>query len=171
MTRLLAIVLVLALAAPAAAQQPDAIAPPGNAAIDEYLETVPGADGNRRVDRSRSGGLGASERRALEQLGPDGRLAAEVLSASVASDPGARRASRSPGTQRSSEGDGGVAARAESLAAAGEGKSGVAAMLDGVLAGGAGDGPGMGLLLPVVLLGALVLFVLGRVLRGRRPGA
>ena len=92
---LLACLAVLVAAPPALAQGGDTIAPPGNSAIDEYLETVPGADGNRRVDRNRRGGLPAAERRALERLGPDGELAADVLGASLASDPAARRAARS----------------------------------------------------------------------------
>ncbi|MDX6678103.1 MAG: hypothetical protein QOE31_2155, partial [Solirubrobacteraceae bacterium] len=45
--------LLIALPSAAFAQSPQTNAPPGNSAIDEYLETVPGATGNQRP---RSGG-------------------------------------------------------------------------------------------------------------------
>jgi hypothetical protein len=173
---LFAFALVCAFASPASAvaQQRDRIAPPGNSAIDEYLETVPGADGNRPVERGRRGnGLSRSARRRLEALGPDGRLAAEVLGASIASDPGARRAARSPQTSGGPDGADGASASAApasaALAKAGPGSSGLAAVLDGVLTAGTSDGgPGMGALLPLLLIGAAVAFAAGRALRGLR---
>ena len=50
MTRAITALVVLALALPALAhaQAPQTNAPPGNSAVDEYLETVPGASGDAR---------------------------------------------------------------------------------------------------------------------------
>ena len=52
MTRTLSALVVALLCSPlpaaATAQTPLTNAPPGNSAIDEYLETVPGATGNQR---------------------------------------------------------------------------------------------------------------------------
>ena len=88
MTRALSLLVALALlAVPSAAiaQQPQTNAPPGNSAIDEYLETVPGATGNRRPTPPGSGGgaatLPPAERARLERLGPDGKALADVVDA------------------------------------------------------------------------------------------
>jgi len=76
-TVVLVLLAVLSLAAPAAAQQVNA--PPGNSGVDEYLETVPGAGGNRpsTSDTDRSP-LSPGARAELERQGPDGRAAAEL---------------------------------------------------------------------------------------------
>jgi hypothetical protein len=81
-TRLLALLaLVLAFPAAARAQQGETNAPPGNSAIDEYVETVPSASGNRpaRNRDSAPAPLPADERTALEQQGPDGALLADLI--------------------------------------------------------------------------------------------
>ena len=62
MTRVLSTLVALALIAmpsAAIAQKTQTNAPPGNSAIDEYLETVPGATGNQRPRAPGAGG-GAS---------------------------------------------------------------------------------------------------------------
>src|SRR4051794_19430184 len=75
--------LVLAVTGTAAAQQQ--VAPPGVSGVDEYLETVPSADGNRRVPRSgaksQSGALNRRTRRRLNALGDDGKSAAALAEA------------------------------------------------------------------------------------------
>ena len=90
MTRVLtALVALLLLATPAAAtaQEPLTNAPPGNSAIDEYLETVPGSSGSQRPAAARSGGGGAvltpAERARLERLGPDGEALADAVEATA----------------------------------------------------------------------------------------
>lgn len=67
----------LVLAAPAAAQQFNA--PPGNSGVDEYLESVPGAEGNRPTNRdTERSPLAPGARSDLERQGADGRAAAEL---------------------------------------------------------------------------------------------
>lgn len=68
---------VLMLAAPAGAQQNNA--PPGNSGVDEYLETVPGASGNRPTTRDSDGSpLPAGARAKLQRQGSDGDAAAQL---------------------------------------------------------------------------------------------
>jgi hypothetical protein len=160
---LLACLVVLAAAAPSAwAQQGDTIAPPGNSAIDEYLETVPGADGSRPVDRRGANGLSPAQRRALERLGSDGKLAAEVLGASVTSDPAVRRRAR-----EGRAADGKIPIDPPVTPGTAEPRSEVAAVADTVLTGQTTSGPSMGALLPLLLVGTVVFFAISLVLRRR----
>jgi hypothetical protein len=86
----LILTLALALIAPATAgaQQPgERTAPPGNSAIDEYVETVPGSTG-ARPPRRPSGGtdapastLAPKQRQALEAQGEDGKALAALVDA------------------------------------------------------------------------------------------
>lgn len=142
---LIALVLI-AMPAPAMAQQSQTNAPPGNSAIDEYLETVPGATGNRSP-RPPAGGASSAltpgQRARLEQLGSDGKQLADVVDAT------------SPA---------GAASRAHSATPpAAEGRSPLTGVLD---AATGRDGGGMGALLPTILvgtlLGAIALLVLRR---------
>jgi len=167
----LACLLALILAAPASAQKQ--IAPPGNGGVDEYLETVPGAGGNRPVDpngRPNRGGLTPSARRKLAALGKDGRAAAALA---VASAPARDARSTAPGGARSSQ-DGGSDAgssrgrgsatgtAAPGRSAADKGGSALATALRPLLEGGL-----LPLLLLAVLAGAIALAVLKR----RRPSS
>ena len=82
MTRVLAALVALAMFMPAvaAAQDPTRNAPPGNSAIDEYLESVPSATGNEIPGPPAAGGtLTPAQKRALERLGPDGATLASVV--------------------------------------------------------------------------------------------
>src|SRR5215207_873445 len=153
MTRLLPALVALALlAVPAAAtaQAPKTNAPPGNSAIDEYLETVPGASGNQRPRTPATGGgaaakpaLSQAERARLERLGPDGRALADAVDA-TAPPKASRKATETP--------------------LAGDGRSPLSEVLDA--ATGDDGGGGMGVLLPTILLatvlGAIALVVLRR---------
>ena len=97
----LACLLALLLAAPASAQRQ--IAPPGNGGVDEYLETVPGAGGNRPVDRNGrpgGGGLTPAARRKLAALGKDGRAAAALAAATA---PGRNERAKPAGAPGSSQ--------------------------------------------------------------------
>jgi Spy/CpxP family protein refolding chaperone len=154
MRRLLpAFVALLLLAVPATAmgQSAQTNAPPGNSAIDEYLETVPGATGNQRPSAGGEGGAGgggltAAQRARLERLGPDGKtLAAAVDSTSPA------RATMHKGT---------------ATPAAAQGRSPLGEVLDAAT-GQSGDGGGMGAFLPGILL-ASVFGVIALVLLRRR---
>lgn len=76
-TAIAVLLALLLLAVPAAAQQVNA--PPGNAGVDEYLETVPGAGGNRPSDAGADRSpLTPGARSELERQGADGRAAAEL---------------------------------------------------------------------------------------------
>ena len=148
MTRAIAALVVLALALPALAhaQAPQTNAPPGNSAVDEYLETVPGASGNARPRPPAQGGdtvLSAAERARLERLGADGKTLADAIEAtapkSATSDPGAlgESAGRSPARE----------------------------LLDAV--GGNDGGSGMGIVLPAILVAALLAAIMLVLLRRR----
>jgi hypothetical protein len=89
----------LPCAAASAAPTPQSNAPPGNAGVQEYLETVPGGTGDRHTHgivlaRRRSGILGAHARRGLVALGTEGTATAELAQGS-APDDGSRRHARS----------------------------------------------------------------------------
>jgi hypothetical protein len=154
MARLLsALVALVLLAAPAAAlaQSAQTNAPPGNSAIDEYLETVPGATGNQRPSAGGGaagggGGLSDAQRARLDRLGPDGRtLAAAVDATSPA------RATLKKGT---------------ATPAAVQGRSPLGEVLDAAT-GSSSDGGGMGFVLPAILLGSLLGVIALVVIRRR----
>ena len=95
MRSLLLTLLALAGATPAAAQTTK-VAPPGNSGVNEYLETVPTAGGGEPSSTHGSGGgasLPASVRSALAKQGPDGRAA---LSTAEAGAPGAGKGGHAP---------------------------------------------------------------------------
>lgn len=148
-------VALVALPAPAALAQRE-IAPPGNAGVDEYLETVPNGRGNSRVDpnaRPSGGAVSAATRRRLEALGKDGRAAAALA------DAGSDGAAGGPET-------GGVTGRAPGvdLDRAGDGRGGLAT----VVAESVGGGEGMGAALPTLML--LTLLAAGAYAIRRRRG-
>jgi hypothetical protein len=153
MKRMLAALVAIAMCVPAAAvaQGARTNAPPGNSAIDEYLETVPGATGNAvpRPPVAGAGTLSAAQRARLEQHGADGRTLANIVeSTSVV-----------PRKQRP--------AKSEATPPDAKGRSPLTAALG--VAEGDGDG-GMGLLLPAILLASL-LAVIALVLLRRRSAS
>jgi hypothetical protein len=149
MTRAITALVVLALALPALAhaQAPQTNAPPGNSAVDEYLETVPGATGNSRPRPPRSGApgvLSAAQRARLDRLGPDGKTLADAVEATA--------------TKPSQ-----AAPKADVLAS--NGRSPGRELLDAV--GGDDGGGGMGLVLPAILIAALLAAITLVLLRRR----
>jgi hypothetical protein len=149
------VALALLIPATAAAQGSKTNAPPGNSAIDEYLETVPAAGGNGipRPRENNGGTLTRAERNRLEQLGADGRTLAAIIEstapASTALAPKKQRAERKTD----------VVALPDA-----KGRSPITA----VLGTAEGDG-GMGLLLPAILLASLLTVIALVVLRRRSP--
>lgn len=148
-TAVLTLLAVLFLAAPAAGQQVNA--PPGNSAVDEYLETVPSATGNSSPRPPSAGGtsggaLTAAQRAQLEKRGPDGKALADAIDATAS--PKASTGSPQRGT-----------------VSAAQGRSPIAKVLD-VVAGRDG-GDGMGVLLPAILLASLLGLVTLVVVRRR----
>jgi hypothetical protein len=136
--------LLIALPSAAIAQAPTTNAPPGNSAIDEYLETVPGATGNQRPRPPAAGGgsskaaLTPAQRARLERLGPDGKALADAVDATAPARPRA--------TDRA--GEPAVAPQT------GAGRSPLSEVLDA--AAGHDDGGGMGIVLPAILLATLL---------------
>jgi hypothetical protein len=150
MTRLLCVLVALllpAMPAPAMAQAPQTNAPPGNSAIDEYLETVPNATGNQRPRTPASTGDGSvltpSARARLESLGPDGKALGHAVDATAPP----------------------VAKRGEKLATgSARGRSPIGAIFEAAVGG---DGDGMGFMLPVILLASLLGVIALALLRRR----
>lgn len=144
-------------AAPAAAQQ--STAPPGNAGIDEYVETVPGASGNRTPrERGRRGGgiLPAEARRALEREGADGERLAQLIQQTA--DAPARRAPRGERDR-----DGTPEPAAPGLRDGGE--SPLAAVVSA--ATGSGGPSGMGIVFPLLIAVSLLAVIAAVLVRKR----
>jgi hypothetical protein len=145
----LAALILLALPSLANAQTQETNAPPGNSAIDEYLETVPNATGNARP-RGPGGGvpptsaLTKQQRARLERLGPDGKALAHAVDATA------------PAVTSSPKNDAPPSA---------VGRSPLSEVLDA--AAGRDGGGGMGIVLPAILL-ATLLCVIALVVARRR---
>jgi hypothetical protein len=154
----------LALALPAAAGAQETNAPPGNSGIDEYLETVPSASGDRPAGGGGAGAAGEDTRRlpavvagALRGRGADGRAVEDL----VRSSPGAAREHRD---------DQIAGAKPSGRVAEPRGDSPLSSVARAV--GGGDDGGGMGAVLPAILLGALAALAAVVVVRlGRRGSA
>jgi hypothetical protein len=160
--------LVLLLAAPVAtatAAPPHTNAPPGNSAIDEYLETVPGASGDATPRPPRADGgagtLSPQQRAELRAHGTEGEILSRVVDATTppetapASAPAPAPANaRTPVTPH----------------AASAGRSPVAATL--AAATGSDSGSSLGPFLPAILLVSLLaviaLVAIGRSQRRER---
>ena len=164
-----ALFLVLLLLAPAAASaQAPTNAPPGNSAIDEYLETVPGATGDARPRPPGApggdAGLTPSQREDLQRRGPDGALLV-ALADSIASGDATRSRPTAGDRDDAASPAGERSAREDAVAA--QGRSPLSATL--AAATGGGDG-GMGLLLPILLVAGLAGFVALAIARRRAAG-
>jgi hypothetical protein len=153
---------LLFVAAPATAQQFDVNAPPGNSAVDQYVETIPSATGNSRTSRSSGRQVRLpQETRSELRTSPLGDRLAGFTEATGAGVParGARRPSSAVPegeATRLAEGDGESSAPAPSTA------------LERSLLGSEGAGGGMGVGLPLIL-GAIT--IAGIALSLRRPVA
>jgi hypothetical protein len=161
-----ALVVCLLVLLPSAAwsQAPQTNAPPGNSGIDEYLETVPGATGNRpsrpasgdgatTADGGQPATLSPAERARLERLGPDGKAVADVVDAT----------SPQSATPRAPKPSSGSAAQ-RPTAGSGEGRSTLSAVFSAVTGQDSGGGMGVGLpaILFLTLAGAIGLALMRR---------
>jgi hypothetical protein len=130
-------------------------APPGNSAIDEYLETVPGATGNQRPRAPGTGGgtskptLTPAQRARLERLGPDGKALADAVDATAPAPApaGAKVTGSAPQPPTA------------------QGRAPLSELLD--VATGDDGGGGMGIVLPAILV-ATLLGVIALVVARRR---
>lgn len=151
---LVALVLLAAPATPAAAaaKHVQTNAPPGNSAIDEYLETVPNASGSASPRPPTAGGgsagaLTAAQRAKLQRLGSDGRALVEAVNATSPARASSKPGGRSPATPPL------------------QGRSPLGQILD--IAVGRDGGGGMGLLLPGILFASLLGIITLAVVRRR----
>jgi hypothetical protein len=141
-----------------AAVAQDTNAPPGNSGIDQYLETVPDAGGNRPASNRNSSQLPARTVKRLKAAGSDGQAVANL----VASTGGTAAKKPSAVTNKSERKPTGKT-RADDTAAR---PRKVPATIAAPTLGGSGRG-GMGLLLPL-LLGLSTVAALLLVLYRRR---
>jgi len=142
------LVCALALATPVTAWGQQTNAPPGNSGVDEYLESVPGATGDRPsggIVNRKPQPLSARERQALRDAGSDAQALERVVGATKPEAAGTeqRRAGRTDSPA------GGAGSEGESA----QGRSPLAAVVE---AATGADDDGLGLLLPAILLGALL---------------
>ncbi|HEV7806846.1 MAG TPA: hypothetical protein VGO80_13565 [Solirubrobacteraceae bacterium] len=152
MLSVLVVLVLIALPSAAVARSPQANAPPGNSAIDEYLETVPGATGNQRPrapGAASTPALTRAQRARLERLGPDGRTLADAVDATAPAAPASGAKPRKPLHD----------------APVAEGRSPLSAIADA--ATGRDGGAGMGVVLPAILI-ATLLGVIALVVARRR---
>jgi hypothetical protein len=146
----LGVAIALGVLAPAAHATIRTIAPPGNSGVQQYLESVPTASGNRPTNSVHVGGAGGggrhggggggitpSTQRRLTALGAAG---AGVAALTKATAPRISRRTPRRAAKRLAAGGGRAA------------KSPVAAVADTL----AGSTSGLGTLLPVILLGTLL---------------
>lgn len=152
---LVSLVVLLSVVAPAAAlAAPHTNAPPGNSAIDEYLETVPDASGNARPrppGPHAGAALSPAQRAALRAKGAEGEALARVVDATTPPPPSAP-AHAGPSTGGSSSASAPPERRAPRGTSAG--RSPVAATL--AAATGSDDGSSLGVLLPAILVVSLI---------------
>ncbi len=169
-------VLLSVVAPPVAAQAQATQAPPGNAGVDEYLETVPGSKGS-----GSAGGTGVAPKltpgadrvipkttlSTLASKGEDGKAAAALAEATSPKSGEAPRqgASKSSGSPSAPAPPAGGQRPPLPAAADGDGLDAIGR----VLAADSGDG-GLGLLLPVGMIVVLAAAI-GIVLLRRRSAA
>jgi hypothetical protein len=144
---LLAIALI-GFSAPASAQQ---VAQPGNSAADQYTETVPTTGGGAPSEgvggQTPAEALGKPNAERLEATGEDGRAAAD-LAASTAPAPPAESAASTPAEDPGSRG-------APDLPAGSSPAEGSSA-LEEIIPTGVSSSGEMGIVLPLVFLGAVL---------------
>ena len=166
MGRRILLLACLSLALPGAAAAQQTFAPPGNAGVDEYLETVPGAGGQGRPSQDPKP-LPADARRKLKQQGEEGQ---DALALAERSDPGASAPQQAAEPDPAPKPDGGEPARQPSADPLPEpstpsfGSALAKALTD------SGDSGGMGIWFPI-LLGVAAGLAGGVALARRRGGS
>jgi hypothetical protein len=148
------------------------IAPPGKAGANQYFETIPSSDGNAAPPGSSGAtpagggslaglGRGRAGAAGLSKLGKDGHAAAALAAATAPGHPrGGSGTNGAPGTNGATSSGG-----AGSLPA-GRGDSSPGAILDALTGS---DSGGLGAILPIVMVAALLVFA-AALLAKRRAG-
>jgi hypothetical protein len=143
--------ILVALGFPGAATGQETVAPPGNSGVDQYLEVVPGARGERPPGRTGRPALSPQAQRELEQHGQSGSDLARIVDATAPE----RRPTQKPRPNRGRKDAGddrNVRSRIRALPSA---------------ASSRGDG-GMGIALPLALGASTVALAASALLRWRR---
>jgi hypothetical protein len=173
--------LALALPATAEARHPATLAPPGNSAVTQYLETVPTDSGSRPSSSSGpSGGvLTPVQQHKLDSMGPDGRLLATAANSTAPVPVRASAPARPAHHGRKRSGPVAGSSRGSHHALAGPkgggdgtnsgGGSGIASILSAAVDHGSGGG--LGYTLPALMLAAFLMVAVQSVLRRRRGRA
>lgn len=160
---IVSLVVFLGVALTPRAAQARTTAPPGNSGIDEYVEAVPDADGDRPASGGgggagsnstggggSGGGLSPGAREGLESQGADGRATASAL----AGLPGGsdQTTANTPSDGRKSDG------RSTRSTDAGKqlGADSSGSPISAILRAATGSDKGMGIALPLILLVALI---------------
>lgn len=135
-----------------------------NSGVDEYVEGVPGP-GGEKPSQGQGGGDGGSSplppqlAQQLAAAGVDGESLASIVAGTAPDSAKLRKATRAAGA-----GSAGGEAGSGSSIDAGPAEFAIADLAG---AAGTGDEEGMGLLMPILLIGTLVLAVLFTVARSR----
>jgi hypothetical protein len=150
--RLLALASLTLLASAVPASAKTTVAPPGNSGVQQYLEVVPSAGGDRPPSHRGGSALTKHEARRLDAQGADGRALRQIIDASA---PDAVRQAAKRSRHRSPAGRVRPSASGPSKAAQGTPRQGSSVLSSAAksLSTGAEAG-GMGLLLPVLLIGS-----------------
>ena len=175
--RRIAIALAVVLAAPSLAQaRVHKIAPPGNSGVGQYVETVPTADGGQPTNTVHPGGVGGSGGRGGTGRGPGstggGAIASSTQRALAKQGPtgdatAALAQATAPRSARPASASGyGQAKASGSPTSAGQGSSPSTSVLKALT--GSSSGGGLGLLLPIALIGSVLTAAVLTLVRRRR---
>jgi hypothetical protein len=124
-------------------------APPGLSGVDEYVESIPAADGNDRSgppSGGRTSALPAAVRRRLAEQGPNGRAVAALADAT------------GPARSRGHAGAGGQASNGSSGPPSQTGNPSFLTALSRALGGSGGMGVALPILLGLTLLTGVAIF-------------
>jgi hypothetical protein len=158
------LVLTVALIVPATASAQEVLAPPGNSAIDEYVETVPSADGPKHSLRpTPASGVSRATGGELKAYGADGQAVLELTQA----DGAPARTAPSKTSGKPGRGPSGSTRPSDDVADAVTGSSG--SVVNAAVKAVAEPSPGgLGLLLPLMMAGTAAVGVAIAVRRSRR---
>ncbi len=164
--RLLLIACLGLLALPASAGAVKCV-PPGVSGVSQYSETIPGSNCNHPSTGSGGGGgsLPSGTGKQLSKAGAVGQAVKRLVSSSGAGT--SANSGTASGSQSGSHGGSGPGSPSTKVGPAinGSGRNPLSALLHPILSGSSSGG--VGVLLPVFLVAALVVVLLGTIVRRR----